>query len=721
MRCGLAAFAGGGRTGNSREVEHVAADGTPTHPTSDEDIVVSLADFIRDLRIDRPELGAVKAALERGDIDAAGRAYTAWLRTKDMTSDLFVDWDRRRREPDYDVSRDDGLLPRPVLMLGIQNEYTVESADGLLAGRMWDGYNTCDVSRTGIDWREGPLPCITRLPVLGTMRHAMFETGDAKYARWAADHIAEYMHNWPIEEFIGKGTVGWVDNNTVSRPWHWCMHPERIMEISHTLTLLRGFPEVSDDELLAILHRMYQEAVWVRLHAHEWVDQRHNGGLGMITGLAYACQTLEDFGAAEAWSDYNARLLAQYIGEAFYPDGQCIEMTCAYSQMVINQVQRIACALKDRESMQGAMPRLKAIVDWAIGLRRPTGLLPDFGDLYPSSFSHAIHRPLLDWIDIPYAKTILGEQEAPLPPFLDWPAAGAEAWAGRYVMRSDWSQDALYLCLHAGPPGISHQHGEKLSFVLSAFGADFIVDPSSTRYRSNDPNAFISGQRAGFLHNTISVDDVDVHLNEPLEVTQPHENPWEHGEHFVFAAGHYSFAPAKEAEWQRRIVFVGRSYWLLQDAITGEGPTACIEQNFQFEKGTEVEIDGTRITCTAPNGARLVLIPLEGSLQPTVSIGDRSPHSTYWPHGEQAEHPHSRGWTGRSSHALMPAPAVTYSGSLPLPATITVALIPIAPGAEMVLPEITSSTADGKTLWTLPHPGGAVTVTTDAISCEVRA
>ena len=93
MRCGLAAFAGGGRIGNSREVEHVAAETTAAHPTSDEDIVVSLADFIRDLRIDRPELGAVKAALERGDIDAAGRAYTAWLRTKDMTSDLFVDWD----------------------------------------------------------------------------------------------------------------------------------------------------------------------------------------------------------------------------------------------------------------------------------------------------------------------------------------------------------------------------------------------------------------------------------------------------------------------------------------------------------------------------------------------------------------------------------------------------------------------------------------------------
>jgi len=61
--------------GNSREVELVATETTAAHPTGDEDIVVSLGDFIRDLRIDRPEPGAVKTALERGDIDAAGRAY----------------------------------------------------------------------------------------------------------------------------------------------------------------------------------------------------------------------------------------------------------------------------------------------------------------------------------------------------------------------------------------------------------------------------------------------------------------------------------------------------------------------------------------------------------------------------------------------------------------------------------------------------------------------
>ena len=698
----------------------MAAHGTPADPIHDEDIVVSLVDVLRDLRTSGPASVAVAAALDRRDIRAAGRAYIAWFRTRPMDPDLFVDWDRRRREPEYDVSQDDGLLPRPVLMLGIQNQYTLEAADDLLAGGMWDGYNVCNVSSTGIDWRQGPLPCLTRLPVLGTMRHAMCVTGDAKYARWATDHILEYARNWPIEEFVGQGTVGWVDNMTVCRPWHWCMHPERVMELAHTLTLLREFDEVSDEELLTILRRVYQETAWIRLHMHEWVGQRHNGGLGMITGLAYGCALLDGFAAAEAWREYNAEMLARYIGEAFYPDGQCIEMTCAYSQMVTNQVQRLAFSLRERRAIQQMAPRLRAMVQWAVGLRRPTGLLPAFGDLYPSQFAHGIHRPLLDWLGIRYVGTFLGEQEAPLPPFLDWPPPGTEAWAGRYVMRSDWSREALYLCLHAGAPGISHQHGDKLSFVLSALGADFIIDPSSTRYRSNDPDAFISRQLAGFLHNTVTVDGVDVHLNEPLEVNQPHDCPWEYGEHFVYVGGRYRFAPALAAEWQRRIIFVDRTYWLLQDVITGEQPTARIEQNFQLEQGIAIELDGVRTICTAPNGARLLIVPLESGLLPELSIGDSSPRMTCWPQGERSEYPHSRGWTGHSGHALMPAPAVTYAGEIDLPAVLTLALIPIAPGGDpSALPAINSAVAKGQTVWTLPYPGGSVGVTTDVDRCEV--
>jgi hypothetical protein len=55
----------------------------------------------------------------------------------------------------------------------------------------------------------------------------------------------------------------------------------------------------------------------------------------------------------------------------------------------------------------------------------------------------------------------------------------------------------------------------------------------------------------------------------------------------------------------------------------------------------------------------------------------------------------------------MPAPAVTYVGRAALPATLTIALIPLAPGQPLeALPRIASRTAGESTIWTLPLPDG---------------
>jgi hypothetical protein len=74
----------------------------------------------------------------------------------------------------------------------------------------------------------------------------------------------------------------------------------------------------------------------------------------------------------------------------------------------------------------------------------------------------------------------------------------------------------------------------------------------------------------------------------------------------------------------------------------------------------------------------------------------------------------------------MPAPAVTYTGQLNLPATITVAPIPLAADQELsALPEITSETDDGTTTWTLPggrlppHEAGPLQLVTALDRCSV--
>jgi Heparinase II/III-like protein/Heparinase II/III N-terminus len=668
-------------------------------PARDAYVIADTAALLRLLDFARPELAPVKAALDRGDIAAAGKAYIAHFRRRPIRSPLLTDWRTQRRDPAHDVSR----------------------ADAFLAGHLHDGYSAYEVPETGLDWRESPLSCCTRFPLIPPVRSAYHHTRDPKYARWCVDHMLSFIRAWPMSEYVGHNSrEGWTSHTVVAKPWYWCMMPERMHELAETVTLLRDCPEVTDDELLVLLRRMLEEARYCHQEIALWVvELRHNGGCSMIESQAMLCAVLEDFLPTRACMAHDAEMALSYLTEAFYPDGMCIEMTTAYSLECAGITQRFCHALRDQPAIAAHRDRVARLVECMAGLSEPGGLMPSFGDLYASSLGHAVYGPALDWLEMPWARTLTSGRDGPLPPFLNWPPPDEEQWCGYYAMRSDWGKLARYLCIDCGPWGTTHIHGDRLSLVLDAYGQRFIIDPSSTRYASNEPGAFISVQRGSFLHNVVTVDGVDAFIEGsgiPLRATEPLHNTWEQGETYTLFAGSYSFQPVRPVRWERRVLFVGGQYWLLQDVLTGQQARAAVERNFQFEADTAIEFDGDRTIATAPNGARLVLLPLEDGATPKLTIGDRTPGTTYFPDGKPktvqavedgVEHMHGRGWTGRSSDRLMPAPAVTYVGQIPLPAMLTIALVPLAPGqARDSLPEVTGQTQGESTLWTLPLARG---------------
>ena len=680
-------------------------------PGKAEDFIVPTREaFLRCLDLTDPGFAAVKEALDEGDVEKATAAYIAHFRAKPIDSPLIHDWAGTSRNSKYNTAR----------------------ADGLLEGHFWDGYSVYEVPETGLDWHGSPLSCVTRFPILGTVRWALHHTQDTRYSRFAVDHILEYMGAYSIEEFIDKRTSqGWTNHTTVDKPWYWCMIPERLSELSETMALIKARPEVTDEELIAILHRLYQETGYLRTDIKSWVDRRHNGGGAMIGAMAQACAILDDFPAAHEWQAYDAQLAAQYLDEAFYPDGMCVELTVAYSSSVASLGQRMAYALRQEEAIASRRDKLEAIVTCLVALSDPTGWLPSFGDLYAGVLRSYVNQPLATSLDMPWAVAAAASKEGPLPPFTQWPVAGQDQWCGYYTMRSGWTPDAAYMAIDAGPWGTTHRHGDRLSFVVTAEGARFIIDPSSTRYASNEPDAMIGGQPSGFLHNTITVDGVDEFCSEGTvtEVHEPLQNTWEHGPRHSLFAGSYSFKPVKPVTWQRRVVFADGSYWLLQDVLTGSLQEAELEQNFQFEVDTEIEFEGDVTLATAPNGSHLALVPLSGGLTPTLTIGDKTPHTTYWPSGKPTtvlrsedghDQKHGRGWTGRGGSRLVPAPAVTYVGKSAFPAIITVAIVPLSPGQTLNdLPTIQSQQADGSTTWLLPLSEGMLEFVESPESCRV--
>ena len=679
-------------------------------PKAEDFLVPDVKSFLALLDLDRAELEPVKEALARDDVEGAGRAYAKYFRSKTVSSPLLTDWPAQTRDPSYNTS----------------------SADRALAGYLHDGYSEYHVPESGFDWHNSTLSCVTRFPILRSVRWALHHTHDPKYIRFTVDHILGYMDAYPIAEFAGKSTrQGWTSHTVTAKPWYWCMVPERLMSWSDTLVLIRQFPEVTDAELLSMLHRLYQEAAYLRQEIKSWVDRRHNGGCAMIKALAQACAVLEDFPATREWLDHDGQLVAQYIRQAFYPDGMCVELTTAYSRSVSAMQQRMAHLLREQEAIRSMRDRLEAMITCMVALGDPSGQLPSFGDLYAGSTAGGIHGPLAQWLELPWALALVRGEATPAPPFLVWPLPSQEQWCGYYSMRSDWTPQARYMIIDGGPWGTTHQHGDKLSFVLNAYGAKFVIDPSSTRYAANETDSFISRQVSGFLHNTITIDGVDEFKStgSAHEAKEPLRNTWEHGERYTLFASSYSFRPVKPVTWERRVVFVDGSYWLLQDVLTGGQDGAEIEQNFQFEADINIEFDGTTTIATAPNNARLLLVPLTGKLSPKLSVGDEAPHVSYWPDGKPKtvlcredgrDQKHGRGWTGRSRHKLMPAPAVTYTGEETFPLALTIALIPLQPGRPLAdTPSLSCTTAESQVHWLLPIREGSLRLTTSLTSCSV--
>jgi len=681
-------------------------------PQADAFIVPTREAFLRGLKLEQPELAAVKAALDQGDVEAAAQAYLAYFRTRALEPPVAPDWSTLERNPEYNTSL----------------------ADALLAGHLWDGYSVHEVPETGLDWQHAPLSCLTRFPILSTLCYAAHHTRDPEYARFIVDHIKEYIAAYPIEEFVGKSRQGWRGDYIPALPWHWCMIDMRLSKMAEAVALLRSFPQVTDEELLQVLQRMYEETRWLRIYIQAMVDGRHNGGCSWMGTVLDVCAVLDDFAVSDEWLEYNVGLLEQYIDEAFYPDGMCIELTTGYSLSVAYQTQQMAYAMRKQAGFAAAKPKLEAMIGCMTAFGKPTGRVPSFGDGYAGYARSGAYVPLLEYLDLPWAGRMIKGEEGPEPPFLIWPQPGHEQWCGYYTMRSDWTKEAVFMMIDGGPWGTSHRHGDKLSFVVSAYGADFIIDPSPTRYHNNEPDRFLSRQNNSFLHNNITVDGVDEYMNCPRETKEPLGNTWEHGELYSLFAGDYSFAPVKPVAWQRRMLFADKSYWLLQDLITspeGQGhlEAADIEQNFQFDKEIEIEFQDGMAIAQAPNGARLVLLPLSGDLQPQLTIGDKQPRTSYWPDGkpnrtlwgmEGDRENHGRGWTGRWSNKLMPAPALTYTGRVSLPAMLTVAIIPLAPGADLSdIPQPASEPQGEATTWLLPIRDATLRFATSLEGCSV--
>ena len=562
---------------------------------------------------------------------------------------------------------------------------------------------------------EKRLTTISRFPFFDQLVPAYFHTRDEQFARAMVRDMLDYVAHVPIEKADGFT----VQDPLISNPFNWVLLQWRVTRWLDALYYLRNSPSLSNADYLQILLHIWKEVDWM---VPRMMLGLHNGTLGNTRTIIYTGLHFRELKKGREWLNFGVSFFGSFLQTAFYKDEFLIELTLGYSEGTLLMATMIYEGLPDNLRSFVREP-LERIVEAHIGMMKPDRSLPRYGDHGIYDIRDRLLRTGArlfdreDWLQVAQDAAVMRDGLS----FLSFPKTSRPYYlSGYYAMREHWGTQAQYLAMDAGPYGTNHQHSDKLSLVLSADGANFIVDPGTSLYRSLEPGPRYD-LRFGFLHNVITIDGIDPNAgwdrHYGFDVL---ENRWITNPEYDYLEGVYEFRNnLLDIIWRRGVFYRRGEYWILMDALKGHGQHRA-ESNFQFAPDVEITYPTNKeVGAVAANGAQLHMYALDSVLQPQTVLADTVfPGTTYpiqypgfvdWTFG-------GRGWVGYFGNLTpqnptrnIPAPAVVFSGTVDLPYHSLQALSPSAKHVKRSLELTPLVQTDEHILVKIQHEGQNVT------------
>lgn len=527
-----------------------------------------------------------------------------------------------------------------------------------------------------LPWFNAPqkLATLSRFPHLDYLMRSYVSTGDERYAAAMVRDMVDFMENVPLS----RASEFHVQMPPDQNPWNWVLLQWRVKRWIDALTHLKDSPSLPDDTYLRLVQYLWDEVNWL---VPRKVLGLHNGTLGNVSTILYAARNFPESRHAAEWLDDATSFFDSFLDSAFYPGEFLIELTIGYSEGTLLMCLLMHEALPDSPVKERTAAKLEALVDAHVGVMKPDRSLPRYGDHGVYDITERVLRRSARLFSRPDLALLADQPNAKkrADGKLSFPFKSNPYYlSGYYAMRDGWDVEAQYLSMDAGPFGTNHHHGDKLSVTVSADGAAFIVDPGTSLYTSLEPGPRYD-LRPGFLHNVITIDGVDPNTgwdrHYGFDVL---ENRWVTNSTYDFLEGTYEYRNnLLDVLWRRSVLFVKGEYWIVLDALYGEGAHR-VESNLQFDVDIRVDVGPDRIQALAPNRAMLDLVEaFETGWSPEVVIGDTVfPGTTFllqyptfvdWTRG-------GRGWVGTfgnetrlPSTQTLAAPALLRSGTVNLP------------------------------------------------------
>lgn len=525
-------------------------------------------------------------------------------------------------------------------------------------------------------------------PFVRNLAAAYARTGDEKYAAHCARLLRSFYRLAPLP-----------NHRQPEGPWRTLEVGNRQCNIWPAVLGDAGRSAAFDAPLHAMLGRSRLEHLRYLLAfcggANNWFQVES-------AGLAVAALYSPELRHADAYLRVALRRLKWINGFAYYDDGFQFELSHGYHVFPTSSLFAVVQAARARGM---ALPGdYLALVERAhemyLYAAQPDHTLPLFNDCNPQPTDPA---PLLGAAaevfgrdDFRWGATHGREGRAPDHASHAWPAAGY------YAMRDRWGAGGQYLFFDAAPWGASHQHEDKLHFVLHAHGRLLLGDPNIYSYARTALTHYFRSSRA---HNVVLVDGQgQARRGRPeARLTTFGRVEWVTQPSFDFVSGEYleGFAPDPyepgeqpavvdhDPTHRRAIFYVKPGYWILCDRIAGAGnaprvleqlfhlaPLPTGEATTRYRAGL-VDVSPHAIVTRDPGVANLAILPVDpDGLQARARKGETSP---------------AAGWYGVLGE--FPAWDVALRREQPLPARLDAVLFPLAPG-EMAYPAVERLLAD---------------------------
>jgi hypothetical protein len=223
------------------------------------------------------------------------------------------------------------------------------------------------------------------------------------------------------------------------------------------------------------------------------------------------------------------------------------------------------------------------------------------------------------------------------------PKVGSYAfpYAGHFIMRTGWNPDDKFLIFDGGPYGIGHQHEDKLTLFMRAFGRILVTEPGNYKYDRSKWRRYVLST---FAHNTIVVDGLEQH-RKAVKETWKTESPliggpnapcrWFTSDAMDVARSTYDsgYGPSndKSVSHERTVVFVKPDYWIVVDRLLGKGKHS-FESLYHLDSDNATADPATKSVRTENDDANVLLIPAGSApLDVKVAIGQEDPVQGWLP------------------------------------------------------------------------------------------